>query len=317
MTRWLLTGAVAAAAWSGSVYGQAPRPAVPATPAAPAVTDGQPGGPIITLKSPGQPERRVQVLRSTRGPDGKVTSEVKDLATGEVYTMVDVNPGGDLDTPTAVLPPSPDALPRAKDRTFDPLLGGGPAAAMPTTETKPGFFRRLLGKPQASPAGPLPSGSRTTPTTTSAPAPAPAPTPTPVLMPVTPPTHSSAPPPAPIQPTIALSARPLRPSEQMREDIDEYLENLKSHPRPSLRMEAASGLADGRYAARAEVKKALVAAAKGDPAAIVRSHCIACLSKLGYADPEYVRELHQWAADANPLVAQAATNALAKLAPKP
>src|SRR4029079_5345677 len=100
----------------------APRPATPVSP--PAATDGAPGGPIIVLKTAGQPDRQVRVIRSERGPDGKVLTEVKDLTTGDVYTMVDVNTGGDLDAPKAAggTDARPAGLPHAKDRSADPLL---------------------------------------------------------------------------------------------------------------------------------------------------------------------------------------------------
>lgn len=324
MTRWLLTGVAATVAWGGSAAAQAPRPATPVSP--PAARDGAPGGPIIVMKTAGQPDRRVQVIRSERGPDGKVLTEVKDLATGEVYTMTDVNPGGDLDAPAKAAPAKPAAkdagLPRAKDRTADPLLGGRttsgmPTPATPTKETKPRIFGRVFGKAETPPPPVAPPAARPAPAArptaqpTYAPAPASA-TPIPVM----PAPAATTPPAGPVQASATVAAPAVRPSEQMKGEIAQYVQDLKAHPRPSFRMEAATGLTDGRYAGRAEVKQALATAAKDDPAGAVRGHCIACLSKLGYADPEHVRRLHLWADDPDPAVRRAAQEAVAKLAPK-
>jgi hypothetical protein len=209
---------VAAAAWGGTAAGQAPKLA------GPAATDGRPAGHVIVLKETGKPDTRVQVLRSWRGPDGKVVTEVKDLGTGTVFTMTDLNPGGDLDAPPRAVPPKPAAAP-------------------------------------------MPAG-------------------------------------------------PMKPSEQMRAELEPCVEALTGHARPSARMDAATALADGRYAGRKEVKQVLATAAAGDPAGVVRAHCIGCLSKLGHADPDHVRKLHAWSADKDPTVRQAAQAALAKLAPK-
>ena len=315
MKRWLLTGVAATVAWGGSAAAQAPQPATPVSP--PAAKDGPPGGPIIVIKTAGQPDRRVQVIRSERGPDGKVLTEVRDLATGDVYSMVDVNPGGTLDAPAKPATPATPAwtpvrkpaggtdsqanLPRAKDRPADPLLGGTPAATAPAQDSKPRFFGRVFGKAE----------------TPTQPAAKPAPVARTMAPPTTAPAAMPAMPAGPVQAAASVAAPPMKPSEQMREDISQYIQDLQSHPRPSFRMEAASGLADGRYAARAEVKQALATAAKDDPAGVVRGHCIACLSKLGYADPEYVRRLQLWANDPDPAVQSAAADALAKLAPKP
>jgi hypothetical protein len=321
MTRWLLTGAVASVAWGGSAAGQAPRPAaVPAAPVAPAATDGRPGDGVYLMRTAGQPDRRVKVVRSDRMPDGVVLTQVKDIATGEVYTILDDRPDAEAPAvaPVAAAPrpttPTPvhaakdtkaAALPRAKDRSADPLLGHRVTSGKtpPAAAPRPG---QVAWKP-VQPAHPQ----------------------TPAARPVPPPAHPAAavPPPPPEQPAVLPppAAEPVQVAatvaaevseETIRAEVAQYVRDLHGHARAAFRMEAATGLADARYAAREEVRRALAKAAVEDPAGAVRGHCIDCLSQLGYADPEYVRRLGLWADDPEPAVRRAAREALAKLAPK-
>ena len=333
MKRWLLTGVVASVAWGGSASGQTTWSAAPpAAPAAPVAPAAQAGDGTIIMKTAGQPDRRVKVLRSDRMPDGKVLTEVKDLASGEIYTITDTAPGGSLDT--APRPTTPAAQrpilgkvfgakdakdappPRAKDRPADPLLAGRPADGTPTpapaAEQKPRLFGRVFGKstPAADPVVAAPAGRPVVPPARPA-----------TAAPAMPPAFQQATPAGPVaQGPIQASMteqQSIVPEEQMRREIAQYMHDLQNHPRPSFRMEAATGLCDGRYASREETKRAVATAVVNDPAGVVRGHCIDCLSKLGYADPEYVRRLQLWANDPEPAVQRAAREALAKLTPKP
>src|SRR5207247_1247164 len=86
--RWVwtvLTGVVlaaSAAADNPGKSGPAPRPVAPGG-SDPGATDGSRPNDTMVLKFPGQPERKVKVLKTTRQPDGSVATEVKDPATGE------------------------------------------------------------------------------------------------------------------------------------------------------------------------------------------------------------------------------------------
>jgi hypothetical protein len=106
------------------------------------------------------------------------------------------------------------------------------------------------------------------------------------------------------------------PEVRMHREIAPWVADLTTAARPSVRMDAATALAEGRYGWRNEVKAYLAKAAATDPAAIVRAHCISLLSKLGYAEPEYRSSLAVWAGDKNPDVSVAATVALARLEPR-
>ncbi len=97
------------------------------------------------------------------------------------------------------------------------------------------------------------------------------------------------------------------------------LENdLTTAARPTVRMAAASHLAEMRYAARPEVKAVLVRSAMTDPAMPVRTECVRALAQLGYSDPEYIAYLHATAGDryAPELLRLVAAEALRQLRPR-
>ena len=102
----------------------------------------------------------------------------------------------------------------------------------------------------------------------------------------------------------------------MREELTPIVADLQTHRRPSYRVDAATSLAESRYASRDEVKAVLAYAAANDPAPIVRGHCIACLSKLGYSEPNHLQMLAKSVADPDPAVRYASVAALEKLAPR-
>lgn len=89
--------------------------------------------------------------------------------------------------------------------------------------------------------------------------------------------------------------------------------------RPSVRVNAALGLADMRYAARPEVKAVLARAAMTDPAAMVRTVCVRALAALGHNEPAYVEYLRQTAradGDAPEQLRMAAAFALHAVTPR-
>lgn len=154
---WSLASVVASA---GMAQAQLPQ--------APASLPGTESGAVMTLKTAGQPERRVQILKSEKLPDGKILTEVKDLATGAIFTIADTKPlnGSESATPAAkpnlpVLSPAPatqigpnpavsmspqSQLPTAKPRNIDPLLGAAPMAQRPNPEPATQQYPTLVGK---------------------------------------------------------------------------------------------------------------------------------------------------------------------------
>lgn len=52
----------------------------------------EPAGEVLTIRTSGQPERKVTVLRTERLPDGNILADVRDMATGITYTLT--NPSG-------------------------------------------------------------------------------------------------------------------------------------------------------------------------------------------------------------------------------
>ena len=117
MTRWVWKSTVASvAACAGLAAGQAPRP--------PAADPN-----VMVIRTAGQPDRRVRVLKSERLPDGKVLTEVKDLDSGEIYTLVDSKAGGATDGPPAPpaarpsVPAAPTSAVTASARSCGPISG--------------------------------------------------------------------------------------------------------------------------------------------------------------------------------------------------
>jgi hypothetical protein len=104
--------------------------------------------------------------------------------------------------------------------------------------------------------------------------------------------------------------------QQLREETAPHVQALATAVRPSLREDAATALAEGRFGSRPEVKRVLAGAAMTDPAPVVRAHCIRLLTSLGYHEPEYVAHLRVVAESGHPAVRLAATIALARLAPR-
>src|SRR5215472_8769721 len=51
-------------------------------------------GDVMTLKFQNGPEKKVKILKTERQPDGSYLSEVKDMKTGEVFSLLDKSVGG-------------------------------------------------------------------------------------------------------------------------------------------------------------------------------------------------------------------------------
>ena len=103
----------------------------------------------------------------------------------------------------------------------------------------------------------------------------------------------------------------------VRAEMRPLEDDLNTALRPSVRMAAASNLADMRYAARPEVKAVLVRSAMTDPAVPVRTECVRALTHLGYSDPEYLTFLQATAGgDVPETLRLAAVDALRQLRPR-
>jgi hypothetical protein len=127
---------------------------------------------VVTLRTAGQPDRKLQILKTERLPDGKILTEVRDLATGQVFTVADTKVLGSSEPGQSALPKvapaavtvTPPAqppqylpgtnvtqsnlLPLAKPRQSDPLLGQAPST-MPSTSNVPtpqSTYPTLVGK---------------------------------------------------------------------------------------------------------------------------------------------------------------------------
>lgn len=108
-------------------------------------------------------------------------------------------------------------------------------------------------------------------------------------------------------------AVPMVTTGELPRDVKLMIEDIKTHKRPSFRMENATTLAESAYAKHPAAIEALLHAATNDKAGVVRGHCIARLSEIGYSDPTYLKLLDTWANDLEPAVQRAAVDAKAKL----
>jgi hypothetical protein len=131
----------------------------------------------------------------------------------------------------------------------------------------------------------------------------------------------------PQAPPVRLFAEPILPvgynqqyrrsvEQQVLEETRQHVYYLYSSVRPSIRQDAASALAEGRHASRAEIKQVLANAAANDPAPIVRAHCIRLLSSLGYHETGYVKHLRNCENNGHVVERVSAALALERLQPK-
>jgi hypothetical protein len=108
-------------------------------------------------------------------------------------------------------------------------------------------------------------------------------------------------------------------AEIVRREMQPMADQLAHALRPSVRVNAALGLADMRYAARPEVKAVLAKAAMTDPATLVRTVCVRELARLGYKESGYVEYLRETASgdgDAPEQLRLAALDALRAVTPR-
>ncbi len=288
-------------------------------------------GDVVVFRTSGQPERRLKVLRVSAFPDGESLADVEDLATGDRFTlpgkvlaaagrtrsqtspaagMEENRQGGEPSTPHPGPPPQGGRGPEGSGNLLLPPPGRGEGGGRSAVGDTVGNGQpRLTASPEpestivrvrlrewAPPVVILPvSANLPVDDATTAPEPQQSP-PVPQSMPAPQP-HPSA-------------------EAQMFAEIKPLVANLHTALRPTVREDAATGLAEGRYASRPEVKATLAYAAMTDPAPSVRAHCIRCLSTLGYHHPVYVDYLRACAGSGAGEVQAAAAGALAKLAPR-
>lgn len=312
MTRQFLLAAVLGSIGAGVIAAQAPKP-VPATAVAPAATAKStpataPAPGTMVLRTKGQPDRHVIILKSTKADNGRVFTEVKDVKTGETFLVADQSTGGMKDVPVKsnaapVAKPAADVkksapLPKAKARETDPLSATTKSKSIPVEKSK---AASAAAEPRKLPVA-MKAESK------AMPSPFAADKPQPVMMPK--PAMGNE----PIHVVLPVGYVP--PEIRMKTETADSMTALQSAMRPTARQDAATALSEGRYAGQMEIKTALAQSAMHDPAPVVRAHCIDCLSRLGYCAPDYVDHLRQCAMGTEPCLKTAASNALMKLEPK-
>lgn len=323
MTRWVKAVVLGLACVAVAV-GQSPPSHLPDVPKSPSgATEGPRVGDVIALQTSGQPDRRVKVVGVTR-TGGEPLADLQDLATSARYTV-----------PVRMLTPSPRSVQTAATGwapppTRPPVTAKAQAPAAPPIKSPE---RIVVARP---PATDLPSVRPSTRLATRA---------KPNFMPKVPATATpklprdvslprvavpevkamvSIPRPTPRAPRIQPDTAPPQLSPHvpkalptpMALETDPYLRDLVGALRPSVREEAATALAEGRYGWRPEIQAHLARAAAEDPAPSVRAHCIRLLSKLGFHESDYRTQLESWAATAEPQLRKAARDALARLTVK-
>ena len=306
---------------SGAALSQAPKP-VPATSITPATVRSAtppPGASVpepgtMVLRTKGQPDRKVVIVKSTKTDNGRVFTEVRDVATGETFLVADQSAGGMKDAPAKtpnVAKPAPSAdakkaasLPKAKPRDGDPLLSPAKAKDVSASKAKPVAAAPAPAKaePKKLPASAMKTDAKAMPSPYAADKPQPMMMPKPVA--ANDPIH------------VVLPVGFVPPEFRMKAESADTMTTLQSAMRPTARQDAATALAEGRYADRREIKMALAQSAMHDPAPVVRAHCIDCLSKLGYCAPDYVGHLRQCAMGSEACLKVSASNAMMKLEPK-
>ncbi|HET6574259.1 MAG TPA: HEAT repeat domain-containing protein [Fimbriiglobus sp.] len=350
MTRWAWATTVAVGlACAGIAAGQAPPTRVSVAPPAPSsppgATDGPRAGDVIALRTAGQPERKVKVLRLTRPDGGELLADLQDLATGARYTvparMLTAKPRpapptsagtGLYHNPTRwnTAPRPPVAQPRpASPVTTQKFIAYKPPAPsrVVLTQERPAPLPPPAAKPKPSPPPVAPP-----PVVIARPPVTPLPYERPLPPPVAPPPFAALRPATEFAPASAPEVRPaglfdplplhlvppapVAAADPMAEETGPYLRDLFDALRPSVRERAATALAECRYNSQPEVKAQLAKAAAADPCPDVRAHCVRLLSKLGYHESRYLDELAGWAESGPPALRQAARDALARLAVK-
>lgn len=177
MTRREWKAAVAAVVlWAGSAVASTPS----YHPGSTANTEN-----VVTIRTAGQPDRKLQVLKTERLPDGKYLTEVKDLGTGAIFTIADTKPLSSAESGTPQPSASPAApathpallagsaltptnLPQARPRNLDPLLANSPASMAGASKSNPApapqpEYPTLIGKLRKSNPSPAAPPATVTP----------------------------------------------------------------------------------------------------------------------------------------------------------
>jgi hypothetical protein len=373
--------------FAGGATAQVPAKAPAAkTPSSATGKDAGTNAGVMVLRTPGQADRKVKIVKATKLEDGRTVTEVKDVATGETLYVQDKPAVQPKPEPKAVttladdlakkpttlaesmkpsLPAMPVELPAIEMPSISlpaPTTLKADVAKMPTTVAETIKSPDLpKAKPIDPAALPLPKSTAATAAKSTMPTKAepaapkstvaktdPKPTPaTPSKVPTVTRTAKAKETLVPAKPDVVVPAAvPAMPANlplpmpsgavgrageslnvqlpvgvipvefRMKDETSADVASLRTAMRPTERQNAATALADGRYGSQAEIKAVLAASAKGDPAAVVRAHCITCLSKLGYCEPDHVAYLRQCTMDGDNDVRSAAANALVKLMPK-
>ena len=131
--RWMARGAVALLLSGGYLAAQSPT--VTTVPAALAQPRAAADSPVVVMRTAGQPDRQLKVLRQSTYPDGESVAEVQDAQTGQIFTL-----------PGKVVA----ALPKAANTVAPPVIAAPPTPVPPPT--RPSLFNPPPAKPIAPPA---------------------------------------------------------------------------------------------------------------------------------------------------------------------
>jgi len=218
MMRWAWAKTLAAGlACAGLTAGQAPPSSVSARPPAPSsppgATDGPREGDVIALRTAGQPERKVKVLRVTRPDGGEALADLQDTATGARYTV-----------PARMLtakprPVSPPAGRSALAHNPTRWNGSARTAVRPPATTPVAATPKLVAYRPPAPSRAIPKEERPAPPPPVAVQPKP--TPAPIVEPAKTPSAVAAPPVTPLArerplpPPVAPPLTALRPATEL------------------------------------------------------------------------------------------------------
>ncbi|QEL15968.1 HEAT repeat domain-containing protein [Limnoglobus roseus] len=209
--------------------------------------------------------------------------------------------------PSVLIPPIDAAVAAAGPSRVIPPIAAAPApepAAIPPVATATLPPAIALPTPvESAPAIPQPAVA-----VAAVPTPAPAVEPAPRFVP--PPVVDV---PAAIVEAPAVEAPRAVATGALPADVQAMIEGLKTHRRPSYRMENATSLAESAYARHPDVLSALMQAARSDTSGVVRGHCISQLATVGYSDVTFLQLLDSWTNDSEPAVRRSAAMAKTKL----
>ncbi|CAN5564876.1 hypothetical protein BH11PLA2_BH11PLA2_05010 [soil metagenome] len=123
--------------WTGSLASVVASVGLAAGQTAPSTATDGASNSVVTLRTAGQPDRKLQVLKSEKMPDGKILTEVKDLTTGVVFTIADTKPFANVE-PVAVTAPSPSRMTAALASAPLPTVAPAPQSQQSQATMLPG-----------------------------------------------------------------------------------------------------------------------------------------------------------------------------------